>query len=57
MNYHNLVKAGFAVCCALMLQFSISIFSDALLAPNKAKAAGYAIQGAAHATVASATHK
>ncbi len=56
MVYHNLVKAGFAVCCAFALQFSIGVFSDILFSPSKAKTAGYAIQTSANATVASVAH-
>jgi len=55
MVYHNLVKAGFAVCCALMLQLSIGVFGDMLFSTNKAKAAG--VQSAVAASVAPVTHK
>jgi len=57
MAYHNLVKAGFAFCCALMLQITIGAFGDKLISPNKANAAVSAVQSPAHNTVASIANK
>jgi hypothetical protein len=57
MVYHNLVTAGFAVSCALMLQVGIGVFGDMMFSTNKAKAVGYVFKSPANTTVAAIAHK
>ncbi|MBB4196895.1 hypothetical protein GGD83_000672 [Rhodoblastus sphagnicola] len=43
MTYHNLVKAGFALACAFVLEMTINLGGDLMFSPTKPKVGGYVV--------------